>query len=78
MGHVRLTPKEKRLVIEEMAERMKDVVYMNALDQATRVYQQIPDYHWENPDNKITVDYHFTFVVNDMLQIIGRKRREAE
>ena len=75
---MKFTDHEKECAIEEMAERMKDVVFMNARDQAEKAFDQIPAHHWDRTENTVTVEYKFSFVINDMIQIIGHKRRKRK
>jgi hypothetical protein len=66
---------EREIIIAELAERMKDVVFMNAEAQSVRVFDDLPANTWRCPDNRLVIRYDFTFVVNDMIQILGHHRR---
>jgi len=77
MSEFRLTHEEKEAVISELAERMKDLVYMNARRQAEKVLNKILTTS-PKPDQVFEVEYKFRFVFNDIIQILGRFRRSRE
>jgi len=74
---LQLTKEEKELVINELAERMKDMVYMNAKVKAREVVEQALRMKL-NSDEKVVVTYEFEFVFNDIIQIVGRRRRKRK
>jgi hypothetical protein len=75
---IRLTEEEKELIIRELSERIKDLVFMSAYyhtKQALRkIFDQIQDRDVD-PNQLFTVNFHYSFVLNDLLQIVGRHRR---
>ena len=71
-----LTEEEKNAVIKELAERMKDAVYMNAEKKAEKAINKILKLKELSPDEPIEIKYKFTFIINDVLQILGRVRRK--
>jgi len=76
MVKLKLTPEEKEAIITELAERMKDIIYMNAREKAEEALDQIlkDDLH---PNDTIDITYNIRFVFNDILQILGRIRRTS-
>lgn len=76
MVKLKLTPEEKEAIITELAERMKDIIYMNAREKAEEALNDIlkTDLH---PNDTIEIDYKFQFIFNDILQILGRTRRKT-
>jgi len=72
---LQLTKEEKELVINELAERMKDLVYMNAKARAKEAVEQALRMKLD-PDERIVVTYEFKFTFNDIIQMVGKKRRK--
>jgi len=77
MVMLKLTPEEKNAIITELAERMKDIVYMNAREQAEKVLNEILRGN-PSPDDVIDIEYKIQLVFNDILQILGRIRRKKQ
>lgn len=77
MVELQLTDEERKAIVAELAERMRDLVYMNAEKKAEealdRILKQAP-----TPDTVISVTYEVRFVFGDVLQILGRLRRREE
>jgi len=72
-----MTEEERILVIKEIAERMKDVVYMNAEVKAVETLEKLPkDLISYSSEDKISMTYTINFCVGDLQQIIGRERRK--
>jgi hypothetical protein len=75
---IRLTEEEKELVTRELSERIKDLVFMNAYYQTKQalriIFDEIQDRDVD-PNQPFTVSFHYSFVLNDLLQIVGRHRR---
>ena len=68
-------PKEEfDTAVTEMAERLKDLVYMKAESVIKQAVGSIMNNKLSG-NYSIVVDYEQSFVVNDLLQIIGEKRR---
>jgi len=72
---MKFTLEEREEMIREMAERMKDLVYMIAEDKVRESIDKIPDEAWEDGLNSITIMFPVEFVVFDLLQIVGGMRR---
>ncbi len=70
-----LTPKEEEALIEEMAERMIDVVCANALRRTRQILQDLQG-EFLIPEDVVTIKYDVNFVANDLYQIIARERRK--
>jgi len=77
MVKLKLTPEEKNILITELAERMKDLVYMRAKDKAKEVTEKLLKTDL-NPEDEIIINYRMEMVGTDILQIIGRIRRQEE
>ena len=75
MVKLKLTKKEKNAVVKELAERMKDVVYMNAEEKAEWAINRLLEVDLP-PDSSININYRVTFLLNDILQILGRIKRQ--
>ena len=73
MVWVKLTEEERRAVIKELAERFKDIVYMNAEERARKVVDTI-DGSDIDPNAEIIIEFTLSF--NEVLQILGRLRRK--
>jgi len=75
MVKLKLTPEERNAIITELAERMKDIIYMNAREKAEEALDDIlkADPH---PNDTVEINYKFQFIFNDILQMLGRIRRQ--
>jgi hypothetical protein len=69
---------EKDLVYEELAERMRDVVYSGADEKAREIEPLLSNIHEMPSDMPITFKYTIEFCVGDIKQIAGRKRRKGK
>jgi len=74
---VKISNEEYELVVKELSERIKDVVFVNAEKNVRKILtkerlEQLLDL---DGGSEVELNYVITFVVNDILQIIGRKRR---
>ena len=77
MKRVKISNEEYELVVKELSERIKDVVFVNAEKNVRKILtkerlEQLLDL---DGGSEVELNYVITFVVNDILQIIGRKRR---
>lgn len=70
-----LTKKEREIVIETMAERIKNVVFMKAKNKAEQVINVAFKTHSLEEDSRLHMKYTITFVVTDLLEIVGGIRR---
>jgi len=70
-----LTEEEKQAIIVELAQRMKDLVYMNAEEKAEEIIDKILKSN-PHPHTKFRINYTFEFMLNDIIQIVGRIRRD--
>jgi len=70
-----LTKSEREAIIKELAERMKDIIYINAEKRAEETLNEILSMNLK-PNDPITIDYNIQFIFNDILQILGRIRRK--
>lgn len=62
-------------LIIEIAERMKDIVYMQAMDQARKVVDEYVGCIIHSEDT-IDITYKITMCCGDFIQILGGKRRK--
>lgn len=74
---MKISNEEYELVVKELSERIKDVVFVNAEKNVRKILtkerlEQLLDL---DGGSEVELNYVITFVVNDILQIIGRKRR---
>ena len=74
IAELNFTETEKELVINELAERLKDLVYMTAKEKSQGAYEQMYDMQFGIED-KITMQWNVCFVIGDFIQIAGRQRR---
>jgi hypothetical protein len=75
---MKLTKKEKEILIKEIAERYKDVAYMDGESKARDVVNNLKESDFENTDNTLTVVFRIEMCIADILQIVGRHRRKEE
>ena len=74
---LQLTEEEKEALIEELAERMKDIVYMNARQRAEEAINQLLNMNVD-PSESVWIYYKFQFSINEIMGIIGRLRRHKK
>jgi len=69
-----ITEDEYNAVVKEISERIRDIVFMNL---EHKVYHKLKDVLEGNPfiNDPISFECKVTFVVSDLIQIIGRIRR---
>ena len=74
---LKLSEEEKKLLVTELAGRIRDLVYIRLDDQIERKLNDIlPDVQSdESCDSRFSFDYSFEMSFGDIFQIIGRKRR---
>lgn len=71
-----LPEEDQEKAIEELAERMKDIVYMNAEKNARKALTEEVDPKLNK--NPIEITYEIEITGSDIKQVVGRKkRREA-
>jgi len=83
MEKLKLTPEEKEAIITEIAERLKDVVYMKARQRAEEVLNYLlacceASDEPINPNDPIEIIFRVEFLWNDILQVLGRLGRKKE
>jgi hypothetical protein len=74
---MKITDIEYNKIIEELTERIKDLVSLN---MEMRIRQEcskkrVETFLGDNPNSKVEVFYSFIFNVNDLRQILSRSRR---
>jgi hypothetical protein len=72
---INMSSQEREIVINELAERMKDIVFMTSKEKIVAVLEQMEGMTFGNDDD-ITVQYEINFVIGDIIQMVGRERRE--
>lgn len=72
------TKKEKKMLIDEIAERLKDLVYLTAKHQAKKAIQILPNRILkQKTSDEITVQFSVAMSHGNFLQIIGRSKRRG-
>lgn len=64
----------EEIIIDELSERLKDVVFMQAKNRMKESLMKMGD-NEVAPEDEVTTTYNMHFVVTDILQIIGREKR---
>lgn len=72
-----LTDEEKEYVARELAERLKDVVYSKAYDNARELVERVNGAELRKNDF-LAVTFEIRIIANDLLQIVSRFRRLKE
>jgi len=72
----KLSKKEKKIVVDELSKRVKDVVFMNAHIKSEEAFEKVKDY--ASSDDSIQINFTIEFLVNDIRQILGRGRRKEK
>jgi hypothetical protein len=70
----KLSQDERDIVINEMARRVKDVIFMEAENAVRKELERIGDNEL-NPNDSIIFNYTVDTLFFDILQIVGRIRR---
>jgi hypothetical protein len=77
MRKIKLTQAEKELVIKEFAKRTIDLAYMTAEDLAReKVPYLLEHLDASGLDDEFSFNFRVTMCKGDILQVIGRKRRQ--
>jgi hypothetical protein len=71
---IEMTEKEKEQVIRELGERIKDLIYMNLHKKVSQALDEILAMDLK-PEEPLTITFSYGFVVNDIIQMLGRIRR---
>ena len=70
---MKLTAKEKKLIIKELAKQMKATVFENAEQRAEETIMLMRTGVFDSDlCDEVTINYNFTFVPREMLGIIRR------
>lgn len=67
--------KEQEIIKSELSERIKDLIFMGINKQVDEIFENISKINYSKTDS-IEIDYNFGLIFNDVLQIVGRIRRE--
>jgi hypothetical protein len=73
-----LTEGEKEYLIKELAERIKDLIFMNATDNAKKTIDiLLEDIEGKDvdPNQEFCVEFRYRFTIGDIVQIVGEYRR---
>jgi hypothetical protein len=75
---MKLTKKEKKILIKELANRCKDIVYMQAKKHAEIVVEDLKhkSYDARKTGDELILHYDIKMCIGDILQIVGRHRRK--
>jgi len=74
-----LPEEEKDVVVNEIYERWKDIVYMNAKGRIRETFERsvsVPSTLTTDDDLYLSIRLHL--VVGDIVQVLGRYRREKD
>jgi hypothetical protein len=81
MVRLRLSEDEKRYVIAEVAERIRDLIFMNAYNKTeeaiNKLLENVKDEDVKS-EYEFCISFNYSFIVNDLVQIVGRYRRGRE
>ena len=77
MVTLNLTPEEKQIIIKELAERIKDLVYANAQQRTEEAINLLLKCDLK-PDEPIQINFTYQFLITDLIQIVGRHRRTSQ
>jgi len=78
MVRLKLSEGEKKYLIKELAERVKDLVFMNALDktkEAVDILLQDVDDKDVSSNQEFLIEFAYRLTIGDILQIVGEYRR---
>lgn len=70
-----LNLKEKEYLAKELLQRMKDILYMNGPSTVVEMVEKFSRLSYSEKDGNVDFWWNVSFKVNDLIQIIGRKRR---
>ena len=74
---IKLTKKEYLQIVEEIAEKMRDVMFMGSLEKNLIAQHSRREFEeWINGDFEINFSYSFSLIANDLVQMLGRIRRK--
>lgn len=76
---VKITEEEKELIIDELHKRMVDMIYINGKEKVRKELEG----QWEKLDlsdsrQSMTFYYNIEMVHGDIMQVLGRNRREKK
>ncbi len=71
-----ITEEERGTLKHELAERMKDLVYINAERRASEALANMGDFLNLSSDYTFEVTYKLKFCAGDFQQILARSRRK--
>jgi hypothetical protein len=75
-----LTEGEKEYLIKEIAERIRDLIFMNADDKVKRVMDVIlADIEGKDvdPNQEFRIEFCYRLAIGDIVQIVGEYRRRG-
>jgi len=76
MNKIRVTTAEYNAIINEIAKRFKDLVYVNVNNRLRQAWTKSDVKALLNKtDDEIEVTFTLKFIGNDLLQILQRERR---
>jgi len=74
----KLLVENRELIIAELAERMKDVVYVNAERKAEYAFDNIILRGVTDGEASVLITHEFRFVMNDLFQVAARNERTKD
>ena len=70
------TKDEEEILLDELAERLKNLAYMFARSRIEEAYYKLKDMSLHpDGDEKITIVVNLGFIANDLFEIVGGIRR---
>jgi len=73
---IKVTEAEMEKLIQELSERMKDVVYMEAENKIKEMLEELlPKLSTKITDDDIRLTFNVDLISGDIIQILGRERR---
>jgi len=77
---MKATKEEKQLIITEIAERLKDIIYATATRQSTRMLHRLGINELLNGDScsEIKLTFQVGMYAGDIQQIVARHRRDNQ
>jgi hypothetical protein len=78
MVRLNVSEDEKKFLIDELSQRIKDLAYMNARKRTEEaldtLLEKIKDRDTD-PNALMEITLHYQFLINDLIQMLGRYKR---
>lgn len=70
-----ITDQEYKHITKEIGDRLRDIAFLNAGGRIEKEFSKSCIERYLDKDAEVEISYEFTFLVNDLRQILGRLRR---